>query len=101
MKVLHTILYWVVAVFLIAFAVSNRHTIDITLFPFGIVLETRVFLVMFLCFGLGYALGRARLIGMWWQNRRQLRALKQTIKNSQPIVLENPPSNAVIKKQAQ
>lgn len=100
MKMLFIILYWVVAVFLVIFAVSNRQLVEIIIFPSDVVLEVRLFFVMFVCVGFGYAMGRARLIGMWWQNRRQLRALKQTIKSSQQIVVPNPPSNAVIKSQA-
>ncbi len=100
MKMLFIILYWVVAVFLVIFAVSNRQLVEISIFPSDVVLEVRLFLVMFVCVGLGYAMGRARLIGMWWQNRRQLRALKQTIKSSQQVAVPNPLSNAVIKRQA-
>jgi uncharacterized integral membrane protein len=100
MKMLFIILYLVVTVFLVIFAVSNRQLVEISIFPSDVVLEVRLFFVMFVCVGLGYAMGRARLVGMWWQNRRQLRALKQTIKNSQRTVVANPPSNAVIKSQA-
>jgi hypothetical protein len=100
MKMLFIILYWVVTVFLVIFAVSNRQLVEISIFPSDVVLEVRLFFVMFVCVGLGYAMGRARLVGMWWQNRRQLRALKQTIKSSQQVAVPNPPSNAVIKKQA-
>lgn len=75
MKYLRILLMSLIFVCLVIFCVNNRNIVTVDFFPLGFVVETRMFLLLFLVFFLGIVFGKylnfQRLLGNTWQRLHQ------------------------------
>ena len=67
MRILYRALFLVVAVLVVLFAVSNRQTVSIGLWPLPLLADIALYLLCFLCLLTGFVLG----VGAGWAGRRR------------------------------
>lgn len=73
MKLVHWLVTAPLVLVLIVFAVSNREAVTVTLWPFPLLIETRLYLVVLLTLLLGFLVGLGAGWVASWQVRRAAR----------------------------
>ncbi len=84
MRLLHSLLFFLLGVILVAFALSNRDPVAVQLFPLAYQLELPLFLVFFFGFLLGFLVMWCSAVFSrlhhWRHDHAQQRELKRTKK---------------------
>lgn len=95
MKYLYWALFGIVALILIVFAVANRDTVTLTLWPLPVVLSTSLYIVVLLTLLVGFLLGElmAWLNGRRWRReaRRNARRVEEL---ERQLAAQSPPKEA-------
>jgi putative membrane protein len=95
LKLLRWVLIGLVALILVVFAVANRDTITLTLWPMPVALDAPVYLVVLLTLLIGFLLGElvAWMYGARWR-REARRSARRVTELERELAAQSPPKEA-------